>query len=247
MVLNRKNVVYFTTEMLHEQLALRFDGMFSNINLKDMKSNGTELIKALGTVKMGGGRLIIQQVGDTSSTVHLKALLENYRLREGFIPDCIVVDYADELVPTIRYREPHLSYAQIFADLKSLAMDLQIPLWTATQASNTAFELQRKGENLDIDNIGGARGKAHKASVVLSLVSIEKRSDHTGILQTFIIKNRSGMSSITSKYDVNYANMSLLLSTAQVSDAAIKRAESKQEEIVEEFKEFMGDEDEEEE
>ena len=75
----------------------------------------------------------------------------------------------------------------IYEELRNLAMDLSVPIWTASQAN-------RESANSDIvglENMAEAYGKAMVADVVISL-SRKAMEKSTGAGRLFIAKNRAG-------------------------------------------------------
>jgi hypothetical protein len=94
--------------------------------------------------------------------------MEEIFLRErdrGFKADAIIIDYDDEIVPSRRYQERRLEFADIYRELRQLAGRYNIIVWTAAQT-------QRGTENVKIlssDRVAEDIGKVRKATLVLGL------------------------------------------------------------------------------
>ena len=129
-----KNVVYYSLELAERVIGNRFDACLNDIQLKNVLDNPDAIRERIEELKKMGGNLFIKEFPTGSATVntvrnHIK-LLE----RDGFRPDEIFVDYADIMKPTSTYAEKRHSLTQIYEALRALSMELDIPIWTASQA-----------------------------------------------------------------------------------------------------------------
>ena len=79
----------------------------------------------------------------------------------------------------------------IYEELRNLAMEMQLPVWTASQANREASEKEVVG----LDNMAEAYGKAMVADVVISL-SRKQLEKATGAGRLFVAKNRAGKDGI---------------------------------------------------
>ena len=79
----------------------------------------------------------------------------------------------------------------IYEELRNLAMDLNIPVWTASQANRESAS----SEIVGLENMSEAYGKAMVADVVISL-SRRAQEKATGIGRLFVAKNRAGRDGI---------------------------------------------------
>ena len=75
----------------------------------------------------------------------------------------------------------------IYEELRNLAMDMNIPIWTASQANRDSANSSVIG----LENMSEAYGKAMVADVVLSL-SRKPMEKSSGAGRLFIAKNRAG-------------------------------------------------------
>jgi replicative DNA helicase len=218
-VTERKKVWYISLEMPVEQLSRRFDSMFTGVTLRDLKDSKCKLIDCMKAQKAIGGNLKITFFPRrTVNTNNLNAYLECLRDNDNFIPDLIVVDYADEMLAINPTEQNWLNEKAIFTELTSWAQSIGIPVWTASQANGGGYELQRKKLNLDMDNASGSKSKGNPADVVATLVCLDKnQEDQTGILQMFVAKNRDGESRVTIRMNVDYKTMRVNCNTSQMA------------------------------
>ena len=79
----------------------------------------------------------------------------------------------------------------IYEDLRGLAGEFDIPIWTASQANRDSA----KSEIVGLENMSEAYGKAMVADVVLS-ISRKPMEKATGAGRLFVAKNRAGRDGI---------------------------------------------------
>ena len=75
----------------------------------------------------------------------------------------------------------------IYTELRNLSGELQVPVWTASQANKDGS----KSEVVGLENLGESYGKAQVADVVLS-ISRKPMEKSEGTGRIFVAKNRAG-------------------------------------------------------
>lgn len=146
------NVVHYTFEMSERKVIRRYDdrlsvGAFRETN-DDGKpiarpSKGSEKYIQRITDRAGkfiGGRLFVKgyptrTAGITQIRSHL-SFLET----KGFYPDLIIVDYADIMKPERRLGEMRHEQAGIYEDLRTMAGEYHVAVWTGSQAKASSLE-----------------------------------------------------------------------------------------------------------
>ena len=106
---------------------------------------------------------------------------------KGFIPSLVVVDYADVMRSTRQYDSLRHELKLVYEELRNLSMELNVPIWTASQANRDSA----KSDIVGLENMSEAYGKAMVADVVLSLSRKAMEKD-TGAGRIFVAKNRAG-------------------------------------------------------
>ena len=106
---------------------------------------------------------------------------------KNFKPSLIVIDYADIMRSTRTYDSLRHELKLVYEELRNLAMELNIPVWTASQANRDSA----KAEIVGLENMSEAYGKAMVADVVVSL-SRKPLEKATGAGRLFVAKNRAG-------------------------------------------------------
>lgn len=111
------------------------------------------------------GELIIEQMSSETATVaDIKSLILNKQQELGFEFDLIVIDYVDEINPQRSYKSVHEGEVEVMKSLKSMTVDLNVALWTATQGTKAVNDEMW----VLFKDIGGSVAKIKKAQLVLS-------------------------------------------------------------------------------
>lgn len=180
-----KNVLHYTFELTEHAVGLRYDSNLCEIPSNEIQDRKDEVLKKYSDMDLG--RLIIKEYPTGSaSVISLRNHIEKLMLK-GFTPSVIIIDYADIMKATRSYDSLRHELKLIYEELRNLAMDLNIPIWTASQAN-------RDSANADIvglENMSEAYGKAMVADVVIS-ISRKATEKATGEGRLFIAKNRAG-------------------------------------------------------
>lgn len=184
-----KNVVHYTLELTETAVGIRYDSHLTGIASNDIQDSKQEVLEQYKNMELG--KLIIKEYPTGGATVNtIRNHLEKLTLR-GFAPHMIIIDYADIMRSSREYDALRLELKLIYEELRNLAMERAIPLWTASQAN-------RDSSNADVvglENMSESYGKAMVADVVLS-ISRKPTEKATGAGRLFVAKNRAGRDGI---------------------------------------------------
>ena len=206
-----KNVLHYTFELTEQAVGIRYDSNLCNISSSDVVDQ-KDYVKKFYEDNEDLGRLIIKEypTGYPSVTT-LRNHIEKLALR-GFKPSVLVIDYADIMRSTRSYDSLRHELKLIYEELRNLAMELRIPIWTASQAN-------RDSANSDIvglENMSEAYGKAMVADLVVSL-SRKPTEKATGAGRLFIAKNRAGKDGILFPIHIDTARSSITVLDEEVA------------------------------
>ena len=200
-IINGYKVVHYTLELDEEEIARRYDASWTGVNIGSLKKNSKEIQSRLsGLYTKHGDSLVIKayptmQASTTTIRSHLKILKGM-----GFVPDLIIVDYGDLLKPTSSYNDPYADLGNTFAELRGIAGEWDVPLWTATQVNRAGMSQ----EIADVDSIGDSVKKAQIADLLIAICATREELENNE-LRLFGAKNRNGppkfLLSIKSDYE----------------------------------------------
>jgi len=186
-----KNVIHFTLELNENYVGLRYDSCFTGIDFQNIRNN-IDLVKQ--KIEAVTGKLKIKYFPIKTVSAHsLKAHCERIQTL-GTKIDMIIVDYADILRPIHSERNSN-SYSEaggIYEELRSIAGELQVPIWSASQSNRAAMD----ADIIEANNIADSYRKIMTADFVMSLS--RKVTDKVNNTARFhIIKNRFGPDGLT--------------------------------------------------
>jgi len=190
------NVIHYTLELNSAYVGLRYDSVFTGIQAQELKYNIDDVKKKVETLK---GDLIVKYYPTKAATVNTLSAHIQRCTSLGKKPDLIIVDYADLLRG--HGKEVRLELGNIYEDLRGLAGEYEIPVWTASQANRSALE----DDIIGAEKIAESYSKIMTADFVLSLSrKIEDKLANTG--RWHVIKNRFGPDGITFPSKMNASN-----------------------------------------
>lgn len=196
-----KNVVHYTFELSEHETGKRYDSNLCDIPSNEIIERKQEVIDKYKSMDLG--KLIIKEYPTGAASVHtLRNHIEKLTLK-GFRPSVVVVDYADVMKSSREYDSLRHELKLIYTELRNLAVELNIPVWTASQANKDSS----KSEIVGLENMGESYGKAQVADIVLSISRkpLEK-SEGTG--RIFVAKNRAGRDGLLFPINIDTAKSS---------------------------------------
>jgi replicative DNA helicase len=199
-----KNVLHYTFELTETAVGRRYDSNLTNIDINDLMSSKKKVLDFYEKEELG--RLIIKEYPTgAASVITIRNHIEKLSLK-GFKPSLIVIDYADIMKSTKAYDSLRHELKLVYEELRNLAMEMNIPVWTASQAN-------RDSANSDIvglENMSEAYGKAMVADVVIS-ISRKAMEKATGHGRLYVAKNRAGRDGILFPMLINTAQSRITL------------------------------------
>jgi len=192
------NVVHYTLELNEGYVGQRYDAVLTGIANQNLKYNIDEVTSSVSKLK---GNLVIKYYPTkTASCSTLRAHIEKMILI-GKKPDLVIVDYADLLRGAVARKEMRHELESIYEDLRGIAGEYEVPLFTASQANRSALE----DDIIEAGKISESYSKVMIADFVLSL-SRKVTDKIAGTGRWHIIKNRFGPDGLTLPSKMNMSN-----------------------------------------
>lgn len=186
-----KNVLHITLELNENYVGLRYDSCFTGIDFQNIRNNIDIVKKKIESVP---GKLFIKYFPiKTVSPNSLKLHAERIKML-GTKIDMMIVDYADILRPAMAEKNSN-SYSEagsVYEELRAVAGELQIPIWSASQANRSAAE-----EDIVLaHHAADSYRKIMTADFVMSL-SRKTADKVANTARVHVIKNRFGADGVT--------------------------------------------------
>jgi len=190
-----KTVVHYTLELNESYVGLRYDTVFSGVTTSNIKFYQDDVQKVIDGLT---GKLIIKYYPTRAASVNtLAAHLKQMEIQE-IKPDVVIVDYADILKPTAFYKEKRHATGETYENLRGMAGEFNIPVWTASQANRSSLE----EDVIDASKVSEDYSKVMTADFVMSVSrKVEDKIANTG--RFHVIKNRFGVDGITFPANIN--------------------------------------------
>jgi replicative DNA helicase len=187
-----KNVLYITLEMAEEKIAERIDANLLNVNIDDLyKLSKKEYERKIEGLRVKtNGKLIIKEYPTASASVlHFKSLLNELHLKRRFKPDIIFVDYLNICCSSrLKFGANVNTYSyvkSIAEELRGLAVEHKVPIFSATQTTRTGFTNTDPG----LEDTSESFGLPATSDFMFALVATEEL-DKLNQIQVKQLKNR---------------------------------------------------------
>jgi replicative DNA helicase len=218
------NVLYITCEMAEERIAERIDANMLDITLDSLRELPKEVYdKKMTTLKQTAkGKIIIKEYPTSSASVnHFRVLLDELHLKKKFKPDVIIIDYLNICASSrMKHNGNVNSYMYIKAiaeELRSLAVERGVPIWSATQVNRVGFA----STDIGLEDTSESFGLPATADFMFALISTEKLDEMNQIMVKQL-KNRYNDTAVNRKFivGINRAKMKLFdVEQTQLADA----------------------------
>ena len=190
-------VIHYTLELNENYVGQRYDSVLTGINAQSLKNHQETVEEKMKTLS---GDLIVKYYPTKSvGVMGIKAHLEK-TIMLGKRPDVVIVDYGDLLKINTK-KDKHEALEELYEELRGMAGEYSVPVWTASQAGRSALE----EDVIEADKIASSYGKVMVADFLMSLSrKVEDKMSGTG--RGHVIKNRFGPDGITLPSKINTNN-----------------------------------------
>ena len=190
-ILEGKNVLYVTLEMAEERIAERIDANLLDVSTDDLhalpKTMFDDRVERLKS--KSPGKLIIKEYPTASAhSGHFKALLNELALKKSFKPDVLFIDYLN-ICASSRFKGGNISsyfYIKAIAEeLRGLAVEFKLPIFTATQTTRSGFV----STDIGLEDTSESFGLPATADFMFALMTSEEL-DSLNQMKVKQLKNR---------------------------------------------------------
>jgi replicative DNA helicase len=158
--INGFNVAVFSMEDGEMGWSSRLDANFMNTNLEYMKSAGVALQTTFQSVISDSfGRIKLKEYPTGGANVnHFKAVLQEWRIKDNFIPDIIFADYIGIMIPNSSTASGYEKGKAVTEDLRGLAVEMNVAVVSAVQARRDVYNSNTLNMSDTADSIGIPQG-----------------------------------------------------------------------------------------
>lgn len=184
------SVAYITLEMADFKIGLRHDSYFSGVQINEISKEEKKVRPQI--TDQAKGRLIIKEFPTKTASVQtIRSYLQRLQAIKNFVPDMIVIDYADLLRGSRNYGEKRHELEGVYEELRALSHEFNVVLITADQTN-------RGGLNEEIVTLQAISESYAKATVCDVIITISRRMEdkQTNSGRLFVAKSRLGQDGI---------------------------------------------------
>ena len=186
------NVLYITMEMSEERIAERIDANLMNVSTEELRELPRDVFqKKMARVKTKvKGKLIIKEYPTSGAGVsHFKHLIQELKLKKGFVPDVIYIDYLNICASSrMKMGNSVNSYTYIKSiaeEIRGLAVETKTAIFTATQTNRDGYA----SSDVDLANTSESFGVPATADLMFALIATEELEEMHQLMVK-ILKNR---------------------------------------------------------
>jgi replicative DNA helicase len=212
-LMNNLNVLYITLEMAEERIAERIDANLLDIPVQDLRNMPkTTYAKKIEELKQHcNGRLIIKEypTGEANAN-HFRILLQELAAKKKFKPDVIFVDYLNicgsaRIKNTANTNSYHY-IKSIAEELRALAVQFDVPLFSATQVNRSGFS----STDIGLEDTSESFGLPATADFFAALIRTDELDDAKQLMVKQL-KNRYNSTAVNRKFviGVEFSKMKL--------------------------------------
>ena len=185
------NVLYITLEMAEERIAERIDANLLDTTIDDLHTLPKDLYdsKILKVKNKTNGQLIIKEYPTASAhSGHFRSLFNELALKKSFRADVVFIDYLN-ICASARFKGGNISsyfYIKAIAEeLRGLAVEFDVPIFSATQTTRTGFV----STDIGLEDTSESFGLPATADFMFALMSNEEL-EQLGQMKVKQLKNR---------------------------------------------------------
>ena len=198
------NVLYITLEMAEEKIAERIDANLLDVTIDELATLPKESYdkKMARLQNKTNGKLIIKEYPTASAgSGNFRHLLNELKIKKDFTPDVIYIDYLNICSSSrLRFGANVNSYTYIKAiaeELRGLAVEFNVPIFTATQTTRSGFS----NTDVGLEDTSESFGLPATADFMFALISTEELQELNQIMVKQL-KNRYADPSMNKRFIV---------------------------------------------
>ena len=233
------NVLYITMEMAEERIAERIDANLLDVTMDDLHSMPKQLYddKITKIRNKTAGKLIIKEYPTASAHAgHFRALFNELALKKSFKADVVFIDYLN-ICSSSRFKGGNISsyffIKAIAEELRGLAVEFNVPIFSATQTTRTGFV----STDIGLEDTSESFGLPATADFMFALISNEEL-EALGQMKIKQLKNRYNDPSINRAFIIGVDRAKMKLYDVSNNAQNIVDANQKQVEVKTSYDKF---------
>ena len=201
-------------------IAQRYDQMVSGVSQVLWREEYENIATAISKQSRAAGKLTIKRMSTGTNSIQIRSYLKEYELKNGFVPDMLVVDYLDLMGSNNSMYSENVSEKdkQTTEQLRDVCFDYNMYLATASQQNRTAIDAPVASQS----HIAGGLTKINTVDIAVSILfsTVMKSSGDMGFTFTKTRSSDGVGKTCMSTWDAKY--LRIRPSTKPVSEDPIQ-------------------------
>ena len=187
------NTLYLTLEDPREVVEDRFEAMTTAVPFSRLTSDADEVKAGFERYRrfIRGRLRVVDGTEQRCSVEWMEQLLHDQKER-GFLTDALIIDYDDEIVPPVRYKDRRVEFAEIYRELRRLAGRWKLFLWTAAQTQRNTQSMKR----ITGDQVAEDISKIRKVTLALSIGNGTEDTGHKNALYLYVAAHKTDQADV---------------------------------------------------
>lgn len=133
--------VLLTLEMGEQEMTDRHDAMISGVSMANLAREHRMVEKRVRTwFDRSKGQVVVRYLRPYQTTAkEVREVIRAMKLEQGVEPAMLAVDYVGRMSASKRSEKRHDEVGYVYSELRDLAVELNIPVWTGHQANREAL------------------------------------------------------------------------------------------------------------
>lgn len=173
-----QNVLYISNEMSEFEIMKRIDGNVLNFNINKFEDiSKLEYMKMMAEKRQAvlGNVKVKQYPTSEASTLNYRALLDELKLKQAWVPDVVCVDYigitaSAKIKGGLGQVNTNTYYKAVADELRAMFIDYDVIGWSMNQFNRGGF----KSNDPDLDDSADSFGQAMTADFIFSIMTDEQ-------------------------------------------------------------------------
>lgn len=196
-----KNVLYISMEMREELIMQRFDANMLRVAVNDVASLGKDrFLNRIEILKQKSyGQFKVKEFPPgAASAIHIRHVMDEMKMKQGFEPDIVVVDYL-QITASSRMKPGTVNsfyyFKSVAEELRALAVETDKVLWSASQFNRSGMD----SSDAEMSDISESSGIAFTVDAAWGIFRTEEL-DSVGQLLWKQFKNRYANKATRTKF-----------------------------------------------
>lgn len=186
-----RNVVYFSLELSEELQLIRYALRTTMLDKNTLKADPESYVQVFQDrlANIYGGRIFFKFIPPGKCTPNIiRAYLDQFESKHGVAPGMVAIDYMDLMSADKRSDKDYMDKVQIATEVRSIAEEYNLPVWTACRATREATSKKV----IRMEHMSGAYERVGVADRVLahSFSEIDKAEGRSRL--TFVAERNEG-------------------------------------------------------